>query len=284
MDGSTRTQSSSSWHSIVVYIAVVFALGAIFYVPWVLSSYGLFPVEPIALLVILGGVSPTIAAAAAMRSQNRGAGVRKLFSAAAGQEVDKTALALSLLLPLVVFYGAVTLYLLTGGVYALAMDDLLPYVPMLCVAALVSVWEEIGWRGFAQPELQRRYSALVSSLIVGLIWALWHWPHFAVFGSQMPDVYGSYVVFVSQTVVVSVIYGALYNWGKGNVVAPTLFHGGFNALGGILMQTAGSAVPIPFMIVVELVIIVVLAGAFGIDSLSRGVRVKGIDTSAGSSS
>jgi uncharacterized protein len=30
--------------------------------------------------------------------------------------------------------------------------------------------EEAGWRGFALPHLQEKYNALVSSLILGMIW------------------------------------------------------------------------------------------------------------------
>jgi membrane protease YdiL (CAAX protease family) len=36
--------------------------------------------------------------------------------------------------------------------------------------------EEFGWRGFLLPDLVRRVSALPACLIVGVIWALWHWP------------------------------------------------------------------------------------------------------------
>jgi membrane protease YdiL (CAAX protease family) len=36
--------------------------------------------------------------------------------------------------------------------------------------------EEPGWRGFALPRLQAKFSPLVSSLILGVIWAVWHAP------------------------------------------------------------------------------------------------------------
>jgi hypothetical protein len=34
--------------------------------------------------------------------------------------------------------------------------------------------EELGWTGFAVPELRRRYSVLTTGLIVGFLWAVWH--------------------------------------------------------------------------------------------------------------
>jgi hypothetical protein len=34
--------------------------------------------------------------------------------------------------------------------------------------------EELGWTGFAVPSLRRRYSTLVTGLIVGLLWGTWH--------------------------------------------------------------------------------------------------------------
>jgi len=34
--------------------------------------------------------------------------------------------------------------------------------------------EEIGWRGFFQPSLDKKYPKIISSVIVGIIWGLWH--------------------------------------------------------------------------------------------------------------
>ena len=44
--------------------------------------------------------------------------------------------------------------------------------------SLVAAFEEMDWRGFALARLQSRETALVSSAILGLSWALWHLPLF----------------------------------------------------------------------------------------------------------
>jgi len=39
-----------------------------------------------------------------------------------------------------------------------------------------SMGEEFGWRGFALPLLLKKYNPTAASLILGLIWAFWHFP------------------------------------------------------------------------------------------------------------
>jgi uncharacterized protein len=49
--------------------------------------------------------------------------------------------------------------------------------------------EEMGWRGYAMDRLQRRWNALASSLILGVIWSIWHMPLFFMQGTLMSDVF-----------------------------------------------------------------------------------------------
>lgn len=44
----------------------------------------------------------------------------------------------------------------------------------LSVGIILTLFEEIGWSGFATPELRKRFSILTSGLIIGAIWGLWH--------------------------------------------------------------------------------------------------------------
>ncbi|VVB67052.1 CAAX prenyl protease 2 [uncultured archaeon] len=48
---------------------------------------------------------------------------------------------------------------------------------------LAPFFEELGWRGYALDRLQLRWNALVSSLILGIAWALWHLPIFFIKGT-----------------------------------------------------------------------------------------------------
>lgn len=46
-------------------------------------------------------------------------------------------------------------------------------ISILCIIA-GCIGEEIGWRGFLLPALNRNLSLIISSLVVGIIWGAWH--------------------------------------------------------------------------------------------------------------
>jgi membrane protease YdiL (CAAX protease family) len=49
----------------------------------------------------------------------------------------------------------------------------------IAVGLLIPFCEELGWTGFAIPELRKRYGILATGLIVGLLWGAWHFPLFS---------------------------------------------------------------------------------------------------------
>jgi membrane protease YdiL (CAAX protease family) len=57
----------------------------------------------------------------------------------------------------------------------------IPAIGLVGVLLLITVGalgEETGWRGYALPQLQRRFSPLTSSLIIAVLWFGWHLPQF----------------------------------------------------------------------------------------------------------
>ena len=96
---------------------------------------------------------------------------------------------------------------------------------------IITNGEEMGWRGYILPRLQAKYNALVSSLIVGVIWTVWHLPKF--FGTGVNGNL-SFFWFTVFTVSVAVLYTWLYNSTRGSLLLVTLFHASGNTVGVFL--------------------------------------------------
>jgi len=108
------------------------------------------------------------------------------------------------------------------------------------LSALLVVWilfevftngEEMGWRGYVLPRLQSKYNAFVSSLILGVIWSVWHLPKFFGTGSSEGRSFFWFTVF---TISVAVLYTWLYNNTHGSLLLVVLFHASGNTVGQFL--------------------------------------------------
>lgn len=86
--------------------------------------------------------------------------------------------------------------------------------------------EEFGWRGFLQPRLQKRFSALFSAVTIGLLWTLWHFP-VVYFGGATYNP-GDFFGFLIILPLWSIVMAWLYNSTKGALLIPMLFHASTN--------------------------------------------------------
>lgn len=260
-----------SRHPVVWFYILAFSISWLGWIPTVLGSHGIAPFDRpyFQFLLILPAVGPALAAVIVTQAAYGKAQVRNLLKALIQWRV-------SLVWYLVAVFGPIV-FLLAGQVITKLLgfsakqpksqDDLIPLVISAFVMSLFSnPWEEIGWRGFALPHLQKRYTALVATLIVGILWGAWHLPLFFWAGNPMAE-YPFLPWFIS-TIAVTFVYTWLYNSTKGSLLLVSVFHVALNTFGVLI-----SGVYIITLAILYVLVALVLVVTFGGANLSRWERV-----------
>jgi membrane protease YdiL (CAAX protease family) len=86
--------------------------------------------------------------------------------------------------------------------------------------------EEVGWRGYALPRLAARFGLGGGSVLLGVLWAVWHLPLFFV---PEVDTWGqSFPLYLVQVTALSVTMGWLYANTRGSLVPVMLLHSAVN--------------------------------------------------------
>ena len=145
---------------------------------------------------------------------------------------------------------------------------LLPVMGAVFLADVLGNGEEIGWRGYALPRLQARYSALFSALVVGLIWALWH---IAVYIRVFNPVWFAW--YIVSVIAKSVLITWAYNGTRGSLLLATLYHAMWNTAGIFLPITANLSQAdlgaYAYVVISEVAVAVLLTVLAGSRQLSR---------------
>jgi uncharacterized protein len=194
-------------------------------VPGLLAHLGLVggPEVRFLPLVGLGSLGPLLAGVLWSSRRCGGEGNRALFGRLF---VPKVAVGFYLLAPLV--SGALlALGLAAYGLFTRA--DVGPWIypprapERLFAMVMFSVGEEVGWRGYALPRLRERYGALPASLLLGLLWGLWHIPMFLMVDLDLATAILLVLVFMPAG---SVVFGWFFEKTRGSLTIAILLHMG----------------------------------------------------------
>jgi membrane protease YdiL (CAAX protease family) len=170
------------------------------------------------------------------------------------------------------------IYVLIGGSWAAAAPPALRDEASLVLLPLFlmvltftdGLGEELAWRGFALPRLLTQYNALVASLILGVLWGLWHLPLVWTEGATM---YQQPIwLFLLDIAAKSVLFTWVFLHTRGSLLLAMLFHGATNlfAVSPNLSSTDDLTFPLLSM-AAKWVLVVVLIVVTG-PSLARGPR------------
>ncbi len=197
-----------------------------------------------ALLLFLGGFGPFAAALILSATSDGTVGVKALLKRLVQWRVDFAWYVVAL-------YGFPALGLLTMVISAVASpQEVLSQGPTVLVAipayALTSflvlgpLGEELGWRGYALPRLQVGCTALAASVILGLMWALWHAPLVLLpeWRNDLP-VAPFLVLYPLYIIALTIIFTWVYNGAAGSVLITMVLHASFNYTIFFLNRTFG---------------------------------------------
>ena len=144
--------------------------------------------------------------------------IRRQFT----EKIKPTILLAAIGLPLAIFLGALifAVLLYKKPFYELIITSPLPLFYMLPFhLSSGPLGEELGWRAFLLPEIQKKLSLLKSGFIVGLIWGFWHLPLWLVSGYGWPELVIYIISFLVSIVCCSIIITILYSKCKNLLIA-----------------------------------------------------------------
>ena len=113
---------------------------------------------------------------------------------------------------------------------------------LIVLAMAVSTWvqagEEIGWRGYLLPRLESMLGLRFASVLVGVIWALWHLPLFVIPGTDSTG--QSFPLYLMYVTAISVAMAWAYSK-TGSLFLIMFMHASLNNTTGIIRVTAPGA-------------------------------------------
>jgi uncharacterized protein len=172
--------------------------------------------------------------------------------------------------------GQLTINKLIGHTFdgTIFIKQLGSFLPLLILGPLS---EEIGWRGYALERLHTRWNALTSSLIIGVVWALWHLPLFMMVGTSQHELGVPFFGFLIKLTASSVLYTWLFNNTRQSLWSAILLHWLYTYAAQVLSSGAIRS-PLynwleylPYVIMATIVVLI-----WKPQTLSRMQKIKGV--------
>jgi len=216
-------------HPLIVFFLLAYGLTWMVQIP-----AAIFPAWP-ELLSFLGAFGPVVAAFIVAGFITGKDGVQQLINPIKQWRVGIQWYFIVLFGPTLMMASSIYLYRLLAkesgipvsiSMSSMVVDHFLALF-IIFIYQVIIVWgEEVGWRGFALPNLQIQFHPILASVILGVLWGLWHLPWFWVEGSVQQSM--SVPFFVLATIGYSILYTWIYNGTQGSLLMMCLLHAANN--------------------------------------------------------
>lgn len=95
-------------------------------------------------------------------------------------------------------------------------------VALMFMMLFLGPMEEFGWRGVAQPLLQRHVAPFWAGAIIGTAWGVWHLPAFFLAGVVFAE--WNFLPFFIGNITLAILVTPIFNSARGSLLLPMLFH------------------------------------------------------------
>ncbi len=243
-----RSVSGASGPPAATFFVLAFVLSWAFWVPFAIFAPPASSVlsggsgSPVLLLQLLGNFGPSTAAIVLLALSGQGRELWGLLKRLRPHRASPMLYALVLFLPFVT--------LLPGLLYASLFADfsdvglvLGGLLPAVVTGLLISgPGEELGWRGYALPRLQVAYGPLAASLLIGVVWGVWHLPIWLWSSSSDGAAFvAQFGLFVVDIGAFSVIFTWVYNHTGASMWMVVLLHAAVTASYNSILVLLGPA-------------------------------------------
>lgn len=254
-----------------IYFLISYLVSWLFWVPLALSQLGILWLNVPQLFFMLGGVGPITAATFLTWRALGWTGLRELYSRLLIWRVHWAWYLVALLWPSAIALTALAIERVAGIPAFVTVAPATAILLSVVVTTCILILEEVGWRGYALPRLQSRQSALVSSLVLGTLWGLWHFPLHLMpdYPRPLDNPFASIALFTVFTVLFSVVLTWIFNSTRGSLLLVLLAHQAFNTtnLRALKVEPFGPFMMLGFAVLALLVSLLVFI--FGWKALSR---------------
>jgi membrane protease YdiL (CAAX protease family) len=220
----------SQTNSLVRFFALAYLLSWAIWLPLYLPYFGISSLPVLPFHHAFGALGPMLAAFMLIYKEEKRKGLDRLINSMF-RSINPVLLFIALVGPFVLlFLAAVINYFRTGAftLSGIARTREFPFFsfPVYFVYNLVffGFGEETGWKGYALPRLQTKFSALTSSIVFAFFWAIWHIPLFVYRpgyeSMDLPGIAGWFFSLLTG----SVLLTWLFNASKGSVFVCAVLH------------------------------------------------------------
>jgi membrane protease YdiL (CAAX protease family) len=246
-------------------------------IPLALLKQGIISVQIPMWLHYFASLGPLTAALVMTFLTEGRSGLRNLFARIFKWRVAARYYVFVVLIPAGLFaFACILNHMVTGNWSNLKLLGEVDYLPYLNPMGALGIWlitfglgEELGWRGYALPHLQKRRSATTATFILGILWACWHIPMFFYRDTYMRMGIMGFPMLALSLIFAAMIFTWLYNSTDGSIWIVIIFHAVFNWL---TANEAGGQFAVPILSVAIILWALYIPRRYGVENAAPLAR------------